>query len=473
MLKINTYEVNYWSSYFDFIDGFKALNYDGYSFPLLSHYYGLINDNKEIISKLKDESLSRLLINRIRNKKEIQIKFDTYLNSIKYERKNREEEGLVVLHDKLLRFSNDILKAFETSETILLKRGSIHNNANKGISIHTLLNYSGDTNTQSRYFLEQAAQTFLAYEEHPIFNNRKFQKRFLQELPLIVNNIIAARKFMEKIPVSCIVLGGTNNPESRSLAFAAREKGIPSVCLQHGIIGLEFGYLPKVSTVQAVYGQYEFDWYKQRGIPESSIKIIGHPRFDEINTRKQMSRYGFEKLAGLDPDKISILLVLHHQETEITSFIIKELLKNHQVNIIVRSRHNARNIHRLKKNFPTIRHSNNVHLYDLIHNVDAVVSYPSTVALEAMLAGKPVFIWKINADSSTGYFNNMDDFIQSDPAKLVDIIGKFLNRAEIHPSIEQKRKEFISYCYPNTNELSVNRLKKLIASLLINNEEIT
>lgn len=464
---INLFERNYWSLYFDFIEGFQLLNLDGYSLPLLCNFYGLIKDNQYIKTKLRQESFSEFLINKGVHESDIQKKFDCYLNLGKKDYRDRKSKGHIVLHDKLLRFPNRILNDnFSPSETILLSRNSIARRNNHCLPIDNLLDYVTDTTTLTKFYLEKATNLFTSYCNHIIFSNSEFQNQFCKEIPIQINNIVAARNFLNKVPVSCLVLGGTNNPESRVLALAARKQGIPSICMQHGIIALEFGYLPRVATIQAVYGNYEVDWYLRKGVSTSSLKIIGHPRFDEIFSRTPLPKNLFEQKLGLDSKKKLVLLILHHQEIEISSAIIKILLETQQVNIIIKPRENSGKGQLLKRKFPAVYLSKNIHLYDLMQNVDAVISYPSTVALEAILANKPVFIWKMKMDSSSDYFDSIGEFIQSDPVKLVEILLDYLNNGDLDNCMEQTRNRFIASSYPNPQELSIDRLKKIIIELI-------
>ncbi|WP_411953831.1 hypothetical protein ACKXGF_11360 [Alkalibacillus sp. S2W] len=79
-----------------------------------------------------------------------------------------------------------------------------------------------------------------------------------------INQIEISNNMLKDIPTSCIVISSPNH-FSRVLTFVATKRGIPTICTQHGIIGNEFGYIPKIADVDAVYGQYEMDWYKSLG----------------------------------------------------------------------------------------------------------------------------------------------------------------------------------------------------------------
>jgi len=90
-----------------------------------------------------------------------------------------------------------------------------------------------------------------------------------------------------------------------------------------------------------------------------------------------------------------------------------------------------------------------------------VVSYSSTVGLEAMLANKTVFILNEEFPGYSGYYNNLDEMVQTDPRKLGELIKKYFNDPNWHIDAQKKREEFLKYAYPDVS-MSGERLKKLI-----------
>src|SRR5699024_9130970 len=85
-------------------------------------------------------------------------------------------------------------------------------------------------------------------------------------------------------------------------------------CMQHGIISSELGYIPKIATVDAVYGQFEKDWYQQLGADLSSIEIVGHPRFDQMHYPSKIYQKTFYHNLGLKNDKKTIMLAARSNE---------------------------------------------------------------------------------------------------------------------------------------------------------------
>src|SRR5690606_38553025 len=131
-----------------------------------------------------------------------------------------------------------------------------------------------------------------------------FQRTLLKQIADIINRIEEVYNFLKKVSISCIVI---SNPHyiNRILAFAAAENGIPTICMQHGIVGKS--YTPKIATIDAVYGEFERRWYMNLGIPKNALEMIAHPKFDQLLTRKKLSKSEFYKRFGLDTRKNTLL----------------------------------------------------------------------------------------------------------------------------------------------------------------------
>ncbi|MCA0754943.1 CDP-glycerol glycerophosphotransferase family protein [Paenibacillus sp. N4] len=452
---INTYDRNYWSLYFDFIDGFKRLNYAGFLLPFVFPFERLIAGNEHVKKFLNSPSSINILKNNIKDETSVQKKFDSYINALKNDLKFNHINGYVVMYDDPLRFPDRFRKNyFRPKKTLFLNESKLNK-------------YTGNINRLIKVYKQKAILLFRSHRKHPIFGNRKFQKRFIIRIPLILGSIVAANKLLKKVPIYCIILGSTNTLATRALALAALKKGIPSICMQHGVIASELGYLPKISPTMAVYGKYESDWYERKGVSKSSIEIIGHPRFDDIILRNPITRNMFNKKLVLNPKLKTILFIIRGHHIAIPKIIIKNLLEKQHVNIIVKYKGVNKYANLLKKEFPSIICIDQaMHLYDLIHNTDAVVSYQSTIALEAMLAGKPVFIWNTKIFCTTDYYDDLGKSLQSNPLELVDMLVNYLkNDINLQEKLESARKQFITYHYHDSSITSGERLKNLVLSL--------
>lgn len=466
---MDTFLKNYWSLYADFLKDFEMLNYRGFSIPyLFCHFYNLVKENKVLWENLYDKKFIEQLNSRVTNRREIQEVFQKYIQS--HQRKLLIKNGneKVVLHvDKLLRFPRMTFDDyFDVSETLILTAGK---SKSKKISIPGALqipiDYLGDYTIDTKEAVidiqKKAQAVFNSYKKHHLYNDTKFQNMFLTIVSEIIERIEQSKNFLDSVSVSCIVVSTTHSFISRILTLVAAEKGIPTICMQHGIISGEFGYLPKIATIDAVYGNFELDWYEKGGAPKGSIEIIGHPRFDQAFSHQNITRSQFDLNLGINANQKTLMIVMRdNQDIDRWRTLIRTISKEINVNILIKN-YPSKRPHALAEEFPFVYSTKGYNLYDILPNVDCVVSYSSTVGLEAMLANKPVFILNEEFPGYSGYYNSLDELVQTNPRKLGALINKYFNDPNWHIYAEKKREEFLKYAYPDVS-MSGERLKKLI-----------
>lgn len=343
------------------------------------------------------------------------------------------------------------------------------------MSVHSLGDYEADARELLPGPVRRARAIFSQLETHPIFGHPQFQQTFLSDIPRMVRRLVAVYHFFDSVDVSCIVVGTTELLEERILAVVAAEKGIPSICMQHGVVMGEPSFMPVFAAKQGVYGHYEAEWYRRRGVSEDRVEIIGHPRFDSIFTRTAKTRQEVERILGLDPEKKSVLIATQPEDLFWTQFIelllsrslLQVIIKPHPTEVVAGSvgqyealcsRYSSAKLIRRTGDPLTKAFGFEVDLYDAIPNVDLLVTSSSTVGLEAMLFGKPTFFLHSLGD----YYDKarLGDAVHRDASKLVTFILHFLQDASVQTYVEGKRKEFLAYAYPQ--QLSSDRLKSLI-----------
>ncbi|MCP3028401.1 hypothetical protein [Halobacillus sp. A5] len=474
---MNTYERNYWSLYLDFLDRFEGITYKGYSLPYLCHYRSLIK-KAPLMNNLDQDSFTLLLNNKVESNAEIQSRFNRFIKKHTSSRPNKNKKGKVIIHDvyNLIRFPTPILnKYFSPSTSLIIKdrkkpprdKGYVRKEKDGNIPVHYFDEYKSQSSTLEAAVTEthrQAKKIFKAFPNHPLFSDKKFQTIFLMQLEKIIHRIEQASRLFRSEPVSCVIVASTHYPESRTLAIVAAKQGVTSICMQHGIISSEFGYLPKIATVDAVYGTFEKVWYKQKGIADQAVEIIGHPRFDQITLNKPVSKNEFVTNLGLDPSKKTVLVVVRgNKDLQRWKVLVQALAKKGNANILIKDFPGSQP-HQLTKDVPEALPTQNYSLYDILHNVDAVVVYSSTVGLEAMLSGKPVFILSEHFPGHTGYYYGLGGLTHDNPSKLANIVLRYFTDPQMENYEKKMREKFLSTAY-NTKQLSGKRLLQLIDRL--------
>lgn len=468
---MDTFTENYWGLYLDFLDDFGNLIYKGYRLAYLCHYRSLIRENEDLMASLETKAFTKKLKNRVESPLEVQSRFNSF--KAPYQKTwRRGKGGKVVLHDvhDLLRFPGETLSNhFDKKNTLVIEEKGMKEREEsfphvKGFDYQYFKDYEEKAEEAITLTKRKAKEMIQSFPGHHMYADETFQKRFLLQLVKIINRINESINLFKRVNVSAIVVPSTHYPESRTLVVVAANNGIPTVCMQHGIISGEIGYLPKLADIDAVYGQYEVDWYKNRGAKDKGTEIIGHPRFDLIRNPPTVGREKLMKQLGLTLNKKNVLLVVrgHAQYKEWDQFLKKITVKQ-QVNLILKDFPNHK-IHPLTKSNPYVHRSKGCKLYDLIHMSDVVVTYYSTVALEAMLAGKPVFILDRPFGGYSGYFGKMGDLSQEDPGKLASLFSDYIKGGKMSMYANRKIEEFLSYAY-NSKEKSGKRLIELLKRL--------
>ncbi len=469
---MNTYEKNYWTVYLDFLDDFANLEYKGYSIVYLCHYGSLIRNNEELIKALHDPAYTESLKNTLNNLTAIQQTFSKQKAAIQ-RLHNKKEDGKILLHDvyDLLRFPNDTFyHYFDKRKTLILKDTIPQREEKqylvglKGYTIQNFDNYKRDVRGSINKLKKEAQTTLSKFPNHLVYNDPTFRSRFFMQIAKIVNRIEEAANLFRKESISTVIVPSTHYPESRTLVFVAAACGIPTICMQHGIIGKEFGYIPKIADVDAVYGPYEMNWYQNNGVNKEDLEIIGHPRFDLIKQVPKLRQEEIKQNLAIDPTKKTILLIIRGQLLlEEWETFLDQLSTNDNVNVIVKDFRYKEN-HPLQKPHSFVYSSKGYHHYDLFSIADLVVSYASTVALEAMLAKKPVFVLNEPSPGNTDYYDDLGKLIQSDPKQLSTLVSDFFANKDLQSYMENTITEFLSQSYINKIS-SGQRLIRLINRL--------
>ncbi|MEC3885221.1 hypothetical protein VKA52_15915 [Halobacillus sp. HZG1] len=456
---MNTYEKNYWGLYLDFLTSFREWKYHNLPLSLCVHFPTMINGMAGLEQSLVDPSYAKSWSDG----KVLQGRFEAFLPIKEAVKVNH---GKVVYYDPLLGIPPSSYKQLSSPAESLILKPDITNVKKKqidGAVIKGLSQYAVDIEGQARKEIKRFHSIAGKHKNHPLFGNRHFLLAIKKQIEKILYFIEGTERFLMEVDTSLIVFGETNSIDTRALALAARKKGIPTLCLQHGAVISPFGYLPKVADYQGVYGRYEQTLYESRGVDPDFLPILGHPRFDEMVTRNNLRASSFNKTLGIHPSRKRILLIDHHTDKKMTHQILDLLLVTApEVELIVKIKKGVRAFDGCAKH-KRVHLIRRMHLYDMLPNVDAVISYESTVVLESMLYGRENFVWKLKQPGLTDYFTQLPVLTYSTAEPLVEEVRTFLDKRSDQSGQQsvQLRERF----YIPSHQKSTLLLKALIASL--------
>jgi hypothetical protein len=464
---LNFFHQHYWSLYLDFIEEFKEVEYKGILIPLLCDFSGLLKDNEDLVQEMHKSSFKDHLKNEIYSNTKIQPLFDKYIQKGTNQNPVNQSSGKILLFEYVLRFPNNILKKyFDPSRTVILRTQKSKGKNNVIPTIY-LEPYKKDVSEQVKIYQEQIKDIiFSTKRSHFLKKYNNLIAKFTEVIPELLDNLVALDCFFEEVPISCIIVGTTEDPLSRSIVTMANSKGIPSICMQHGLIMKEEGYLPVFSTMQAVYGEYEKAWYINKGLLEKRIEMVGHPRFEELFSRKRITS-SLTKDLRVKYGKKRVLIATQPNSFLEWTELIEHLVMDHTNEIIIKphplelNTKDFRFYKMLSSKYRTVKITSKLHLYDILPTVDVVVVNSSTVGLEAMLFGKPIMVFKHGIN--TNYFDKLGEFVQSEPRRIAENINHVFHNESFKKYYETKRKEFLSFAYPQS--FSGNCLIELVNKL--------
>lgn len=469
---MNTFERNFWSLYVDFLEAFSEVKYKGISIPYLCHFRSLFTNHHELKQNLSSESFSQQLSHTVQDKKLFQQRFTEFKKMHTNNKVKRKANGKVALYNaaNLLRFPIEITKKhFKPEHSFVIRdiRGKTTSPrpiTAEGLPAYFLIDYDESIDHHVELIQKQVAGIIEKHKKHPLFGHPTFKEAFNAQVERIAHRIIESTNMIKKLPISCIVFSSTHYYQSRTLAIVAARHNIPTICMQHGIVGSENGYMPKIADVDAVYGHFEVDWFKSIGVADDGVKVIGHPRFDLINKEATITKETLTKKLGLDPKKKNILLIVRgNAYIKHWRKLLDEWAGHDQYNVIIKD-FPAQTPHPLTENYDFAVSSKGYHLYTLLPHVDVVVAYLSTVGLEAMIAGKPVFLLSIPAPTYSGYYDRLGQMVQKEPVGLANLVNRYFVSEKFRAKESSKRKKFLAYAYPNVKS-SGQRLIELIAEM--------
>lgn len=448
------YLKNYWLLNLEYIKVFSELVHHNISLPLLSNFYQYLEE--DVKSKMKSKDFYKYLSVAPIEEKQLQSEFEKWLPLLEQMTKKRGPDGVVLLNTDYLRFSAGNFSHFNPEYTKILTRAK--KSELYGLPTICTMDYTNKVPDSSHIFIEKAQKIFSTYKEHPLFSNKFFQTKLLNDLPIMIEKINMAYFIFEEHDISSVIVGTTEDITNRVLTLISKSKGIPSYCLQHGAIMGEEAFFPIFATKQIVYGEYEREWYFQRGGADSQIEILGHPRYDDIYNKKHLEKKVLCKKLNIDPSKKIIFIATQPFKTQVYVELTKQLMKDKNITVIIKPHpwEKGRNlvseyIH-LSKVYPNIKYiTTEVNIYDVISNSDLVVISNSTVGLEAMLLDKPVVVYKSKSEERDyKYYDELSWLVTHSIENMIQTIEKVLYDSSYSTTAKQLRDYFIQKNYPQT-----------------------
>ena len=289
-----------------------------------------------------------------------------------------------------------------------------------------------------------------------------FRDMFYRQLPWAIRAYHEVRSVLETQMPDVLVLYAESSGLGRAAVTAAKEFGIPSFAIQHGIMYPHYyshEHAPfellgddavPIPTKTAVYGSLAKDLLVKRGsYPEDRIVITGSPKFDALVRAAE----GFDRektRAELDVPESARVLVLATRFTSVGPVfadLVEAVERLEEVWLFVKP-------HQAESPAPyeailgragaahTTMLSGKKNLLELLFASDGLITVDSFASSEALVLGRPVLVVNLP--------NNLSALVErgvalgaSSGASLEQVLRKLLFDETARKELEDKRKEYI------------------------------
>jgi len=234
--------------------------------------------------------------------------------------------------------------------------------------------------------------------------NREFIWLFWREFKRLIDLMVVAEHILEKHKPALIVSADDADQRCRIYSLLAREMGIPALLVQQGLTESDYPEWRFFSqTVVAAMGSGSQRDMIAQGVPHERITVTGHPGFDILASPQPDLCASVRADLGVRNGEKMILFV--SQPYYVGTFNTPEI-RQEMIRAIVQACSLVKNNRLVVKPHPgddlrdlkgligsatqTMMADQTMDIVPLVKACDVVVTFFSTVALQAIYAGRPV-----------------------------------------------------------------------------------
>jgi len=273
-----------------------------------------------------------------------------------------------------------------------------------------------------------------------------------------------------------LLIGMTERLHIASLAYLlARREGIPTLALESHDIVYDTPIFSRLDADKlAVGSDYTASVYHKRGIERSRLVVTGEPTYDrlaKLRLNAVPKPATAERILAVftQPLDLAINATMRRQLLRGAAQAAREI-PNLRLAIKPHPRDDrAALLHELERlDLPPETLLPKSHdLYVLLAESDVVLTFFSTVGVEALLVGKPVVLFKPDPQPSpVSYVNSAAVLRVADHREIASTIGSVLGDENLRQRLRQERESYLRHHEAAHDANAANRVAKLIEEML-------
>jgi hypothetical protein len=264
---------------------------------------------------------------------------------------------------------------------------------------------------------------------------------------------------LTKLPVQGVLVWNDNLWWERLLVLMARQRGIRTYLFLHGIWSdLDEAFELLICDSIGVWGKLPFKLAQAKGISQGRLQIVGNPSLERLF----MSRQALPKVERISSQRPQVLLITSpppeyriycaafaFEESRRMQEYVCEATRDLDMDLILKTR-GPKDTKRYEKWVQSSAMDQDISivyqkpLEQLIYEADIVVSYESTVILEAMILHKPVILLDVMGILENCFYKVHQAVLYAqDVASLKVQMVRILQEPHIVEELDQKGQDLV------------------------------
>lgn len=326
----------------------------------------------------------------------------------------------------------------------------------------------------------RAFQDYFIFQGIPYWHlvSNKLSRLYLESFPRIEENIRIAERFIRQKKIRAVLLRDDMREFERTVIAAAKELGIPTLVVQHGIVAEEnlFNYI--FADAIFIWGDGFRNRFKLND-GRQKLFVTGNPRYDIcFNWKPFNSRAGLFNNLRLDPKKTTILFAAQaiikfssYRTDDENDIFRKKLLDffkaapQYQLIIKIHPYEDENVYKRALKGYglSNVRLVRDINIFELIAHSDLLLTKNSTTGLEAMIFDKPLITIELSKRRDQVPYGEKGAAISIHSVEeIVDAIKSSLDDIKAKELLRANRLKFVdNFAYKIDGKASVRVVNKI------------
>ncbi len=450
----------------EFFEAFSSLKYSGIELPLtlLRHYH-------KYIAPLVDRNLSNQpLISQLQKKhglysfRDVQKALERR-PTVRLDLSRDSKRNMLAVHTRQAQFLPFVLDRFPNADVLVILWSSREEvflpdrELPRSYRVFKVLDEVSKAHPDPRAILTVMTKADLLLQKHTkhmVFGQPVF-KVWLRKLLLVSIKMVhvMTRMFLEN-PIKVILSNGEIANPGLTLSLLAAQYNLPFVNALTSLI-TDRNLIPTRAAYYCVWGEYYRAWLEKRGIEASKIILTGNLRFEYDRHPSSFSRQSIQSLLNYPENNLVFMYTTQPFSDKVKRAVtqwINQAVTDHPVTVLIKPHpYDKFDYGPFTKTGRIVIVPESLKLYDLLPNIDFIMTISSDTAIEAALLQKGIIVlqpelpyhFDLNNNDFHSFLTRCQaGFVASSPKSLRNILADLCRSEEMRNNLHAMGQKFLN-----------------------------